>query len=60
MGAMVIWSMSKSCGFLGGSCGRDSAGASSESVNTGSNVASRVVEKANVSFGSVQNYGIDL
>ena len=50
----MIWSMSNSCGFLGGSCGSDSAGGSNESLITGSRVASDVVEKASVSFGSVQ------
>ena len=50
----MIWSMSKSCGFLGGSCGNDNAAGSKESLITGSKVASIVVENARVSFGSVQ------
>ena len=53
-GATMIWSMSKSCGFLGGSCGNDNAAGSKESLITGSKVASIVVENARVSFGSVQ------
>lgn len=56
---MTIWSMSSSCGFLGGSCGRESAGPSYESVRIGSSVASSVVEKASVSFGSVQSYTLE-
>ena len=51
---MTIWSMSSSCGLRGGSCGSESAGGSIESVSTGSRVARSVVEKASVSFGSVQ------
>lgn len=50
---MTIWSMSSSCGFLGGSCGSDNAGGSNESPATGSSVARRVVENASVSLGSV-------
>lgn len=58
-GAITICSMSSSCGFLGGSCGNDRAGGSSESAITGSRVARSVVENANVSFGSVQIYQAD-
>ena len=56
---MTICSMSSSCGFLGGSCGSETAGGSSESVITGSRVASSVVEYASVSFGSVQICQVD-
>lgn len=55
-GAMTICSISKSWGFLGGSCGSESATGSYESVTTGSSEAASVVEKASVNLGRVQNY----
>lgn len=55
-GAMIICSMSSSCGFLGGSCGSESAMGSNESFSTGSSEAAEVVENARTSLGSVQIY----
>lgn len=55
-GAITICSMSNSWGFLGGSCGRESATVSSESFSTGSSDATSVVEKASASLGRVQIY----
>ena len=55
---MRICSMSRSWGFLGGSCGKDNAGGLQESTNIFSKVEIAVFEKTSVNFGSDQIYKI--
>jgi hypothetical protein len=54
----MICSISESCGLRGGSCGRDSAGPSFESVMIFCNVANAVVENARVNLGRVHIWNL--